>query len=323
MHDHDGTFEFGPPDPILDFPGNRPLTHQGGTLKAIGVLLGIIGVLILFMPTVLSWFSREPFDHKKDFQRLLFSASGTVVSALGCWLFLRGKRVSALRARDVLRRDSRAPILLLRAFSDDNMTYLETERTVLGRLFGVRRAFGWLIGRGGFTTFEELISRVLADCGPVIAIGRPGETVPPLGAARFWVRNQDWQARVEELLEKCQLVVMILGRTSGDDGLAWEIERLFAINQPEKFVLVIPPLRPRELAKRWETYRVLSGGKLPEHRGDEIVLTFTSEWGCVCGTAKNKKDFKAYEDTLRQTIPALGTFRYLPRFPAKRENHTR
>jgi len=315
MHDHDETFEFGPPDPIRDLQGNRRLTHQGSALKAIGVILGIIGALI-FTPTVLSWLSQSPVSHRKGFQRLLFLASGAVPGALGYWLFLRGKRLSALRAPAVLRRDSRAPVLLLRAFSDDNMTYLETERTVLGRLFGLRTAFGWLLGLGGFTTFEEFISRVLVDCGPVIAIGRPGETVPPLGAARLWVRNQDWRARVEELLEECQLVVMILGRTSGDDGLAWEIERLFAINQPEKFVLVIPPLRPRELTKRWETYRVLSGGKLPEHRGDEIVLTFTSEWACVCGTAKNRKDFKAYGDTLRQMIPGLSELRYLPRFPA-------
>src|SRR5262245_40378058 len=323
MHDHDETFEFGPPDPIRDLQGNRRLTHQGSALKAIGVLLGIIGALTLFTPTVLSWFSQSPVSHGKGFQRLLFSASGVVPLALGYWLFLRGKRLSALRAPAVLRRNSRAPVLLLRAFADDNMTYLETERTVLGRLFGARSGLGWLIGPGGFTTFEEFISCVLVDCGPVIAIGRPGETVPPLGAARFWVSNQDWRARVEELLEECQLVVMILGRTSGDDGLAWEIERLFAINRPEKFVLVIPPLRPRELTKRWETYRVLSGGKLPEHRGDEIVLTFTSEWTCVCGTAKNKKDFRAYEKTLRQMIPGLRTFGHLSRFPEKRENETR
>ena len=309
-----------PLDPIRDLHANRRRTHQGSALKAIGILLGIIGALIFFAPTVLSWFSNEPRDsgkflHEKAFQRLLFSTSGAVPMALGYWLFLRGKRLNALRARDVLRRDSRAPILLLRAFSDDNMTYLESERTVLGWLFRPITAFGWLIGLGGFTTFEELISRVLVGCAPVIAIGRPGETVPPLGAARFWVSNQDWQARVEELLEECQLVVMILGRTSGDDGLAWEIERLFAIKQPEKFVLVIPPLRSSELTKRWEIYRVLSGSKLPEHRGDEIVLTFTSEWACVSGTAKNRKDFKAYEDTLRQMIPGLSEFSYIPRFP--------
>ena len=60
----------------------------------------------------------------------------------------------------------------------------------------------------------------LSAYGPVIAIGRPGETRTAAGAARTWVDHGKWQERVEELLHDSQFVVMIVGEIKGKDGLS-------------------------------------------------------------------------------------------------------
>jgi hypothetical protein len=80
----------------------------------------------------------------------------------------------------------------------------------------------------------------LNDYGPVIAIGRPGEWAPPLGAARKYVTD-DWQGEVLDLINKCQLIVVILGKTN---GLAWEIQQLIRLGVLKKLILVIPPVNP-------------------------------------------------------------------------------
>jgi hypothetical protein len=38
-------------------------------------------------------------------------------------------------------------------------------------------------------TLEDVVEIALRQFGPVVAIGRPGESLPPTGAAREYVRN--------------------------------------------------------------------------------------------------------------------------------------
>ena len=69
------------------------------------------------------------------------------------------------------------------------------------------------LGRG-FATSGEDSSIVMFDLatfkplGQVIAIGRPSEPMPELGAVRFYVSDDEWQAVVLNWIAKAELVVL-------------------------------------------------------------------------------------------------------------------
>jgi hypothetical protein len=118
-------------------------------------------------------------------------------------------KYSSATAEAVLAKDNRGIVLLLRSFQDDDIS-----------------AFGGLIRSAVFEsdlTFEELITYQLWGFEPVVAVGRPGEPIPPAGAAREYVSNDVWQKVVGTLTESASLVVMILGSTP---GFGWELRSL-------------------------------------------------------------------------------------------------
>ena len=117
-------------------------------------------------------------------------------------------------------------------------------------------------------------------CGPIVAVGRPGERLAPLGASRFWVGDDRWQQVVDELIRESQLVIMIMGATHGDDGLAWEVRHVFHLQQTAKLVLILPPLEEESARQRWESFRPLCQGRLPPHQGGELAAIFTSDNRC-------------------------------------------
>src|SRR5207302_8835247 len=79
----------------------------------------------------------------------------------------------------------------------------------------------------------------------------------------------------------CRRVVMVIGNMRHDsDGLAWEVQRIFEINAPEKVALVMPPVRQDEARERWQKLREASGHKLPAYEGGELIVTFSTEWKC-------------------------------------------
>jgi hypothetical protein len=183
----------------------------------------------------------------------------------------------------VLKRDRRPPLLLLRAFRDD-----------FYELPPVTRPFRHdpIITR----TFEEYLHKKLSRCGPVIAIGRPGEKIPPLGAPRFWVPDDKWKAVIRELLGEAQYVLMIMGNLAGlrasgqpgaraavpavtlaEDGLTWEVRQVFAMQDLRRVILLMPPVTESEAQSRWEQYRILSGHRLPAYEGGELAVEFDDQ----------------------------------------------
>lgn len=80
------------------------------------------------------------------------------------------------------------------------------------------------------------------EVGPVLAIGRPGEVVAPLGAAREYVDHTAWQERVLEHAEQCQLVIMLVDATA---GMQWEVDNVPKKAGYERVLILFPP----------ETYR--------------------------------------------------------------------
>jgi hypothetical protein len=178
-----------------------------------------------------------------------------------------GRRLRAPSARAVAERDERRPILLLRAFLDDHLAVDDPDS---------EKPFGHF-GETAKVTFEEILTKLFSRCGPVIAVGRPGERVPPLGAARLWVSDECWQQAVKELLSDAQLVIMVMGNLENRTGLRWEAEQVLQMmsQSPRKILLVVPPVDEREVYDRWEQHRQLSGGQMPIYEGGEIAARFT------------------------------------------------
>jgi hypothetical protein len=76
--------------------------------------------------------------------------------------------------------DARRPILYLRSFQLDERI---NQRTWPERFLGTYPQ----------QTAEQTMTKALRTIGPAIAIGRPEERLPALGAARFYVSHDRWQ----------------------------------------------------------------------------------------------------------------------------------
>lgn len=136
------------------------------------------------------------------------------------------RRVRAPDAGDVLSHDARPPVVLLRAFRADEAdadAALPADVPI---------------------SFEEFLVEPLRRYGPVVAIGRPGEALPPLGAYREYVAD-DWQGRVTELLQASGIIVAILDSTA---GLQWELERIGELGLRQRLLLVVQTNEPLNLS---------------------------------------------------------------------------
>jgi hypothetical protein len=128
------------------------------------------------------------------------------------------------RSADEVRKLSGAsPVVLLRSFADDG---------------GLKVRGYW---GGGFflkEPFERRLSRVLSRFGPFVAVGKPGERLPPFGAARSYENDQKWQIKVLELIRSCKLIVILAGSTT---GLKWELERIINEGYHSKLLILCHP----------------------------------------------------------------------------------
>jgi hypothetical protein len=164
----------------------------------------------------------------------------------------------------VLRKDRRAPLLYLRSFAADARV---VERGALARLF---------LLPGRYETSERSLAKAVADLGPLVAIGKPGEMLRPFGAARLYVDHDNWQRVVAELVAASRLVVLRLGRT---EGFWWELQYVVANCDPRKVVVYLPRNERRALYRSLcERAADLLPQPLPEHLGKALFLGFGPGW---------------------------------------------
>jgi len=199
-----------------------------GVIVLLGLTLAL-GATIGFVPKAAIDFVAEVVGGL-----VLYAAIVTVF-----FLYRYGARHVAPGVAAVQYEDHRAPILLLRSFKDENIQIQREFSPVLGIFYQ------FLPKR-----LDEFLEESLRSYGPVIAIGRPKEAVPPLGAAREYA-GTDWELLVERRISESQFVVAILGRT---EGLAWEMSTIMRLSARDKLILVVPPvLRARDVSERWES----------------------------------------------------------------------
>lgn len=185
---------------------------------------------------------------------------GGLLIACGAGCVVRGKKLKAVGASEVLRRDSRPPILYLRSFDDDG-TGMKIPNEAVSK------------------TFEERLAQALGKLGPVVAIGKPGENLPELGAARMYVDDDSWQSTVKSLIGRAQFVIFRAGET---EGLRWEVQTATRSLDPEKLILFFgyefDRNRQRLYARFRERVMDYFPRPLPEEIGDAFFLYFDSEW---------------------------------------------
>jgi hypothetical protein len=147
-----------------------------------------------------------------------------VFCAFSAYLFRTWKQKQGPTVEEALANDPRRPVLYLRPFQSDSLRYSDVDSRLRGSVFsifgGLSSLFLFAIGFTRRKTGEELMVDMMRNMGPVIAIGRPGEKIPPVGAARVYVGDADWKEVVRTYLRRCQFVLMFAGTTP---GFAWEL----------------------------------------------------------------------------------------------------
>jgi hypothetical protein len=166
-----------------------------------------------------------------------------ILVALGAIVFRSARRLGSIRARQLMLRDPRPPILYLRSFGDDR---LKLKTATLGRPSLIER-----FTPRRFDTFEEVLVRHLSGYGPVIAINAPGTRLAPLGAARETIDSADWQAAVATWMAQSRLIVFATPPSQVNQGLRWELEAVSAHGYWDKALIVVPPVRAEQLRARW------------------------------------------------------------------------
>ena len=114
----------------------------------------------------------------------------------------------------LLEADSRAPVLFLRAFKDDQVQLQNVKLPPLGQLGK------WL---DGIANLDRLLLEEGTPYGPVVAIGNPSDRFPPYGAARGYFDDKTWHAAVADLAGKAMAIVICLDRT---EGIMWEVDHI-------------------------------------------------------------------------------------------------
>jgi len=164
---------------------------------------------------------------------------------LGGAIYLLGMRVAFVDYATLRKRNLNAPILLLRSFSDDDATILTSD--VFWMMF--------LLGSARRKRLEQVISQKMAGLGPFVAVGKPAEQLPPLGAARVYLQADQWQREVLNLMHEAENIIMIAGTSR---WVTWELEQIFDQGLTDKLLIFFPqPAFQDNTALREHMYKTL------------------------------------------------------------------
>lgn len=221
-----------------------------------------------------------------------FEVVGFVLVALGAVTHRFARRLGSIRADRLMQRDARAPVLYLRSFGDDR---LKLWTATLGRISFIER-----FSPRRFDSFEEVLVRYLSLRGPVVAVNLPGSRLPPLGAARATLGPDDWQATVAAWMEKSAEIVFVAPPEQIHHGLLWELKTVTASKHWDKTIIVVPPVPPQDLARRWQGFRYVCGTlwpftfPLPTDITSALLLTFRSDrWTVTIADRKSEWSYSA------------------------------
>lgn len=222
-------------------------------------LVGLAGLGILLLGLILSAIAVRMSQTLGDASWAL-GLTGAVMTILGAWLNKKGRQIALEPGEEFLARHEGPIITYLRSFGADR----KADASRGGR---VKMISALPESR---LTEEEQIARAVAPIAPMVAIGRPGEILPQLGAYRVYTSDDEWQDKVHYMLARSELVIMRAGET---DGFWWEVSNVFERIHPERIVFLLPKKRAEfeEFATRIQPFLP---APIPEYEPGGIRASF-------------------------------------------------
>jgi hypothetical protein len=208
------------------------LKRTGAALIAAGIIFNIAIQAVPF-----NLFQSVPYDILAWARMALQYFASLVIIPGGAFLLWRGKQYAAQASAKLIITDFKSHVLYLRAFRSDASTSKQAFFNTFNSSFLL-----------GLESEEEQLAEVLLPFGELIAIGRPGETLPIPGAARIYTSHKDWKDVVKRQIQAAQLVVI---RAAVGENVFWELTQAVKILNPQKLLILMMNMKVRD----YESFR--------------------------------------------------------------------
>lgn len=154
------------------------------------------------------------------------------VIALGLFLLLRfcAERLIIRHLREASRNSFERNTVYLRSFGEDLVKIDRKRRGALSRLL-----YATDILR---PSLDFMLSQLLMHQGPVVSLGKPGQTMAPFGTQKIYLPENDWKQEVCRLISESVRIVICLDTS---DGVKWELDEIFASRSDTKALFLLSP----------------------------------------------------------------------------------
>src|SRR5438034_54533 len=209
----------------------------------------------------------------------IFNTLGAYMLLLGVFLYWRSRQYADKAVANKVISDSKPDVLYLRSFATDP-SFLSTATGFIS---------GWL-------TEEEQLAEVLQPFGDLVAIGKPGETLPTPGAARLYATDAEWKKVVTDQMQTARLVVI---RAGASGGLLWEVKEVVQVVNPKKLLILILNMRKKDYESFREEADQIFNATFP--KANEL-----KRFGAISGFVRFSPDWSPNFLPLRAPSLAIG-----------------
>jgi hypothetical protein len=184
---------------------------------------------------------------------------------LGAFLFWRGRQYAAQASAVSIIADHKPHLLYLRPFQSDCTTMKDIFKG----------------NRSDWITEEEGLADVLRPFGELVAIGRPGESLPTPGAARIYASDEEWKDVVKRQMQSTRLVVIM---AAVGENVLWELTQATKVVDPQKLLILVLKMK----ADDYESFRTKANpilgvslpARAPSWRFGRVsgFISFAADW---------------------------------------------
>jgi hypothetical protein len=294
----------------IRFGFKQGLHQQTLVRSVVGISLTVIGYILMVIMALGNLVYIAPMLARSRIESPISYAQLMVLFVLGLaggLIAYTGRRIVRTPGHKVIAQAKGNYVLYLRAFSDDDLQLEEEpetksiwENSQFRAMFG---GFKMILESTKDSSFEGQLTSILKDeIGPVVALMKPGETLPPVsGAARLTIKSDEWQVEIKKVMHDSRLVLMTMGTGA---GLFWELDQMLQI-APQKLLIAIPPVNEEVIIERLKALRtVFSTHEMAVSDPPKDPRFLYINQGAVCFSTGAGESIGAYRVALKK-IPQL------------------